>query len=58
MMETMTEMKAMMELLRDLMPWLPSDLYPNITFSNHLVKKKKNNQSCLAQPYAVFLHII
>lgn len=37
-METMTEMKAMMELLRDLMPWLPSDLYPNIT-SNHLVKK-------------------
>lgn len=40
MMEKMTEMKAMMVLLRPFMPWLPSGLYPNITFSDHLKKKK------------------
>lgn len=39
MLEKMTEMKAMMALLRPFMPWLPSGLYPNITFSNHLKKK-------------------
>ena len=39
MMEKMTEMKAMMVLLRPFMPWLPSGLYPNITFSGHLKKK-------------------
>lgn len=39
-METMTEMKAMTELLKDFMTWFPSGLYPNITFTQtnkHLV---------------------
>ena len=55
MMEKMTEMKAMMVLLRPFMPWFPSGLYPNITFSGHL--KKKKSQSCPAQPYAVEHHL-
>lgn len=45
--ETMTEVKAMMELLKGFMPWLPSGLHPNITFSNH---------SCPARSYAILLH--
>ena len=52
MMEKMTEMKAMMVLLRPFTRWLPSGLHPNITFSDNL-KKKKQKQSCPARPYAV-----
>ena len=47
----MTEMKAMMVLLRPFTPWLPSGLYPNITFSDNLKKTKQTNkkhQSCPA----------
>lgn len=50
MMEKMTEMKAMMVLLRPFTPWLPSGLNPNITFSDNLKKQKNKNSPVLPDP--------
>ena len=50
MMEKMTEMKAMMMLLRPFTPWLPSGLNPNITFSDNLKKKNQKNKNSPVLP--------
>lgn len=38
MMEVMSEMKTMIELLEGFMSWFPSDLHPDINFPDYLVK--------------------
>lgn len=61
MVEVITERKTMIALLKDFMPWFPSGLHLNITFSDHLIRNKTKqyktkHHSYPAQPYAIPLH--
>lgn len=42
--EVMTEIKAMIQLLKSFVPWFPSGLHPYISFPDYVVRKNKTEE--------------